>query len=96
MQHYREQLTSHEGAIEELHGVCHTRDPRVTIIIGRADDLSETEEMILRQLNQSLQRIEVIPYDVLAARADAQLANLEALLGTEIARRGNPKDEKTD
>lgn len=60
------------------------------------NDPSETEEMILRQLNQNLHRMEVIPYDVLAARADAQLANLEALLGTEIVRRGNAKAEEPD
>ena len=89
VQHYRNQLTSHEAAIDELYGIRHTRDARVTIIVGRAGDLSETEEMILRQLNQSLHRMEVIPYDVLAARADAQLDNLEALLATDIVRRGN-------
>lgn len=88
VQHYRKQLTGHAAAIDELYGIRHTRDARVTIIIGRASDLSETEEMILRQLNQSLHRMEVIPYDVLAARADAQLDNLEELLATEIVRRG--------
>ena len=95
VQHYRAQLTSHEAAIDELYGIRHTRDARVTIIIGRAGDLSKTEEMILRQLNQSLHRIEVIPYDVLAARADAQLDNLEALLATDIVRRGNTGAEET-
>ena len=51
--------------------------------------------MILRQLNQSLHGMEVIPYDVLAARADAQLDNLEELLATEIVRRGNTGAEET-
>ena len=95
VQHYRRQLTGHEAAIEELYGIRHTRDARVTIIIGRAGDLSEAEEMILRQLNQSLHGMEVIPYDVLAARTDAQLDNLEELLATEIVRRGNTGAEET-
>ena len=71
--HYRAQLTSHEAAMEELYGIRHTRYPRVIIVIGRAGDLPETEKRILRQLNQSLHRMEVMPYDVLADRADAQL-----------------------
>ena len=80
---YREQLTSYEDAMTDEYGIRQTRDPRVIIVIGRASDLSKTKKRILRQLNQSLHGMEVMPYDVLANRADAQLNHMERLLATD-------------
>lgn len=54
-----------------------SRDPRITIVIGRDIDLpNETARKILRQLNVSLHRTTVLPYDILADRAEAQLNSL--------------------
>ena len=76
---YRERLTSQASAMEELYEISHTKDPRVTIVIGRASDLPDkTAKRILRQLNLTLHRMEVMPYDVLADRADAQLKSIGA------------------
>ncbi len=54
-----------------------TRDPRITIVIGRDSVLpNETARTILRQLNVSLHRTTILPYDILADRAEAQLNSL--------------------
>ena len=72
---YREWIAT--GSIEslDLYGV--TRNPRITIVIGREDNLpNETSRKILRQLNLTLHRTRVLPYDILADRAEAQLDNV--------------------
>lgn len=77
---YREWLTTTPSETLKLYGIRRTRDPRATIIIGRASALpNETAEGILRQLNMTLHRMEVVPYDLLAARADVQLRHLTSL-----------------
>ena len=54
-----------------------TRNPRITIVIGRDGALpNETARRILRQLNVILHRTTILPYDKLADRADAQLNSL--------------------
>lgn len=74
---YREWLATTSSETLKLYGIRRTRDPRATIIIGHACALpNETAEGILRQLNMSLHRMEVVPYDVLADRANVQLRHL--------------------
>ncbi len=80
VQVYRRQLTRSDESMDEDYGITHTRHPRATIIVGREHRLSPTRKRILRQLNRSLHRIDIMPYDVLAQRAETQLNNLEALL----------------
>ena len=76
---YREWLTTTSSDTLRLYGIRRTRDPRVTIIIGRASALpNETAKEILIQLNVTLHRMEVVPYDVLADRAHVQLDHLTA------------------
>ena len=75
VQLYREWIATSSAENRDLYGV--TRDPRTTIVIGRDDRLpNETARKILRQLNVTLHRMRVLPYDILADRAEAQLANL--------------------
>ena len=75
VQLYREGIATSSKENLDLYGV--TRDPRVTIVIGRDDDLpNETARKILRQLNVTLHRMQVLPYDILADRVEAQLENL--------------------
>lgn len=75
VQLYREWIATASSENLDLYGV--TRDPRITIVIGREDELpNETAKKILRQLNVTLHRTRVLPYDILADRAEAQLANL--------------------
>jgi hypothetical protein len=75
---YRDRLTRYAEAAEELFGLPHTRDPRLIIVVGRADSLPPDRRRVLVELNKSLHRIEVVPYDVLAHRATAVLDNVES------------------
>lgn len=77
---YRDRLTRHADTVEDLYGLRQSRDPRIVIVIGRADQLSEHSRRVLTELNKSLHRVEVIPYDVLARRAEAVLRNVERYL----------------
>jgi hypothetical protein len=86
---YRDRLTRHSGSAEELYGLPHTRDPRLIIIIGRAEPLPEYRQRVVTELNRSLHRIEIIPYDVLAKRANAILGNVEHYL---LAANETPED----
>jgi hypothetical protein len=77
---YRDRLTRYPDATEDLLGLRHSRDPRLIIVIGRADRLPEHSRRVLTELNKSLHRVEVVPYDVLARRAEAVLTNVEKYL----------------
>jgi hypothetical protein len=76
---YRDALR-YEEAVEKLYGLPHSREPRSIILIGRASELSESEERLLREFNRSLHRVEVVPFDVLTRRARVNLDNVERYL----------------
>jgi hypothetical protein len=76
---YRD-ILGHEITHEQFYGLRNTRDPRITILIGRASGLTDQEERILHELNCSLHRVEVVPFDVLARRAHAVLDNVKRYL----------------
>lgn len=82
---YRDRLTRHAAAADELHGLPYARDPRLIIVVGRASSLPEHRRRVLFELNKSLHRMEVVPYDVLALRAKAMLDNVEEHLLTAEA-----------
>jgi hypothetical protein len=71
------------GELAEQYGLPDTRQPRVTILVGRAGDLTETGVEILRQINLSLHRVEVLPYDLLGRRSEVWLGNVESWLEEE-------------
>jgi hypothetical protein len=77
---YRDRLTRYADAAEELYGLPHTREPRLIIVIGKADPLPNHRRRVLHELNKSLHRVEVVPYDVLAKRATAVLDNVDHYL----------------
>jgi hypothetical protein len=77
---YRDQLDRHPEAQEDLIGLPASRNPRFIILIGRGDKLPPHARRVLAELNKSLHRVEVVPYDVLARRATATLANVETYL----------------
>jgi Shedu protein SduA, C-terminal len=77
---YRDRLTRHAEATEDLLGLRLSRDPRLVIVIGRADRLPEHSRRVLGELNKSLHRVVVVPYDVLLQRAQAVLGNVEKYL----------------
>jgi hypothetical protein len=77
---YRDRLTRHAEAAQELYGLAHARDPRLIIVLGKADSLPEHRQRVLLELNKSLHRVEIVPYDVLAKRATAILDNVELYL----------------
>jgi len=81
---YRDRLTRHAEATADLIGLELSRDPRLVIVIGRRDRLGEHQQRVLGELNKSLHRVEVVPYDVLLDRARALLGNVEKhLLATD-------------
>ena len=82
---YRDRLTRFSDAAHELYGLPNAHDPRLIIVIGKADELPDHRRRVLHELNKSLHRIQVVPYDVLAKRAEAVLANAEMhLMGDAI------------
>ena len=72
---YRDRLTRHAEAAKELQGISTPRDPRLIIVLGRLDRLEEHQRQVLHELNTSLHRAQIVPYDLLARRADAALNN---------------------
>jgi hypothetical protein len=77
---YRDRLTRHAHAAEELSGLPNPRHPRLIVVIGRLDALPEHRRLALLELNRSLHRVEVVPYDVLGKRAQAMLDTVEAYI----------------
>jgi hypothetical protein len=71
---YREVLTTDAETVLRRYGLERTRDPRVIIVIGRAPESHRAD--VLRELNKSLHRIEIVPYDALAQRGEAVLDNV--------------------
>jgi hypothetical protein len=82
---YRHTLTSDDRANEQNFGLRDTRDPRLVIVIGRAGALPEHRLQVLRELNKSLHRVEVVPYDALGDRAERVLDNVEKYLSVADA-----------
>lgn len=78
---YRDRLSRYPGAAEEFHGIRNAREPRLLIALGRQSDLADHERLVLLELNRSLHRAEVVPYDVIAHRAEATLTNISSYLG---------------
>jgi hypothetical protein len=81
---YRDALR-HESATEELYGLPHTREPRITILIGLASELSKHQKRLLGELNRSLHRVEIVPFDILGRRARAILDNVERYLDNKAS-----------
>ena len=96
VQIYRDQLTRDEASMDANYGIENTGHPRVIIIIGRERDLSRTERRILRHLNLSLHRIEVMPYDWLAKRSEIQLQNLTMIISGSDANAAEDPDATSE
>jgi hypothetical protein len=62
------------------YGLQHTPDLRVIIVIGRADALPPHRARVLREMNLSLHRVEIVSYDILGKRASTVLQNVENYL----------------
>ncbi len=93
---YRDSLTTDERATERNFGLRDSRDPRLVVVIGVASSLPAHRLRVLRELNKSLHRVEVVPYDVLGARAESALANVEKYLSVAEAETGTDEDEATE
>lgn len=77
---YRDTLTTDDHAVERHFGLPHPRDPRLIVVIGSASALADHRLRVLRELNKSLHRVEIVPYDALGDRADRMLDNIEKYL----------------
>lgn len=80
---YRDSLTTESGTVERLWGLANSRDPRLIIVIGQLSTMSDDCQRVLEQLNLSLHRVEIMPYDVLGRRAEGWLANIERYLAVD-------------
>jgi len=78
---YRNTLTTGSELMEEQYGLHQTKDPRAIVVIGRASQLSDFETGILRELNKSLHRVEIVPFDLIGQRSAVVLDNVERYLG---------------
>lgn len=74
---YRDILTAHTEILDTQYGLPHSRDPNVVIVIGRGELLPPHRAAVLRELNRSLHRVEVVPYDQLGHRASAILDSVQ-------------------
>ncbi|MNN77121.1 hypothetical protein D3C81_1935570 [compost metagenome] len=63
------------------YGIQNAKHPKAFILIGKSSECSQSELDTLQQLNKSLHRIEVIPFDTLIIKCDAMLAYLERATG---------------
>lgn len=77
--HYRE-ILDRSGALSAQYGLNDSRQPRILIVLGSSVSLNDQTREILRQLNLSLHRVEIIPYDLLGTRTLGLLNNLESLI----------------
>lgn len=82
---YRDILTTGADVARNEYGLVNSRDPRLIIVIGQAKPLPDHRARVLRELNLSLHRVEIVPYDVLADRANTTLDNIERYLTASTA-----------
>jgi hypothetical protein len=83
--HVYKDALRHEQVAEEQFGLSHARDPRVIVLIGTAKGLSPSGGRVLHELNCSLHRVEVVPYDVVGQRANGVLDVVERNLASVAA-----------
>lgn len=80
---YRRTLSTGDQTLEEQYGLRQTRDPRIIILIGQAAKLPAHRRRVLRDLNLSLHRVEVVPFDALADRAKTVLQNVRTYIDSQ-------------
>lgn len=90
---YQDVLTNHGSTLSELYGLEGTRSPRLIIVLGQTKNLTPHCARVLRNLNLSLHRVEIVPFDVLAVRARTIIQNVEASL---LAGAPGGTDESSD
>ena len=93
---YRDSLTTDDRATERNFGLRDSRDPRLVVVIGAASSLPDHRLRVLRELNKSLHRVEVVPYDLLGERAESALSNVERYLSVAEAETGTDEDRVAD
>lgn len=74
---YRDILTSEESTVSRRYGLRNSRNPRLIVLIGKSSSLTPERERVLEQLNLSLNRVEIVPYDIVGRRAEGWLSNIE-------------------
>lgn len=77
---YRDRLSTYPDVHDDLFGLRVSRDPWIIIVIGRAGQLPTQSRRILTELNKTLHRTEVVPYDWIGQRSELVLANVEKYL----------------
>ena len=78
--HLYRSILDRSRELQTEYGLADSRQPRILILLGRSNDLSDLGRETLRELNLSLHRVEVVPYDLLGLRTAGLLDNIEALL----------------
>jgi hypothetical protein len=85
VQVYRDVLSTDDATVAKRYGLRNTRDPRVYIVIGQSGSLPAHRAEVLRGLNLTLHRMEILPYDVLAQRAETVINNVELHLSASTS-----------
>lgn len=89
---YRDVLTTDAATVERLYGLRESRDPLLIVVIGQASALPEHRLRVLRNLNLSLHRVAIVPYDILLERATTVLDNVERHLTAADADATDPDE----
>jgi hypothetical protein len=76
---YRDALRD-ESVAEKHFGLPNAYEPRIIIVIGTAAEFSDERKRLLRELNRSLHRVEIVPYDWVGDRANAILDSVDRYL----------------
>lgn len=77
---YRHLLNRNEQFMRERRHILKTWEPRLLIVLGCWDKMSSEQQSLLDELNRSLHRVEIVPFDRLAVRARQILRNVEDCL----------------
>jgi succinylglutamate desuccinylase len=93
---YRDRMTRFAEAAQELHGIKHPREPRLLIVLGRMSALQQHQRLVLQELNRSLHRAEIVPYDIVAKRAERTLDNIITYLGGSRLELQRPAEDADD
>lgn len=77
---YRESLQGDQQHLSDFYGLDYARTPRFIIVIGREEGLLAHQRTVLAQLNQTLHRVEILPYDLVGKRAQTWIGKLREIL----------------
>lgn len=77
---YRRQIRENGPLLSKQYGLNIAHDPCCFIVIGTSQQMNPHERELLDDLNESLHRVEIVPFDLLGERSRRFLTNLSNYL----------------